>query len=269
MANYEDYLPNGENDPNANPDGIQAEIDAAAQDQAARLDPSTPQHDWEDRFKNLEVLNSQQAQTLGDYRKIIDDFIVSPTSEVAKPSQQESEPITYDDLYANPDETIQAAINSALASHPAIQEAQNIKKTFEKVERTRSVNEFKERHPDFEDIKETPEFASWVRENDTRIALATAADTYDMNSADALFSLYKAETGLAQKISERQEAEAIQAASLEDSSNVIVDTQPKYSRSEFVETKMRAEQGDAKAERWVHRNVAAYRNALASGNVRD
>ena len=90
-----------------------------------------------------------------------------------------------------------------------------------------------------------------------------------MNSADALFSLYKAEKGLTKLTAESQEAEAIQAASLESSSAVMVEDAPKYSRSEFIDTKMRANQGDAEAERWINRNVAAYRAALESGNVRD
>ncbi len=282
MATYEDYLPNGEHDPNAPAGGITEELKDAADQQAARQDPlrdpdtgqfvkvpdSTPV-DWETRHKNLEVLNSQQAQTLGDYRKVIDDFIVSPTPAVDQPPQQESKPITSDDLWEHPDETIDAKIASALATHPAIQEANKIKDTFEEAERTRNVSEFMGRHPDFDDIKGKPEFASWVQESNTRVALAQAADNYDMNSADALFSLYKAETTVAQNQSEQQETLAIQAATLEETSNSMVQTPALYSRGEFVAKKTRAEQGDLEAEQWVNRNIASYREALASGNVRD
>ncbi len=269
MANYQDYLPEGKNDPNATADGINKEIDDATQVQTAREDPSTLDVDWEERHKQLTIHNSQQAQTLGDYRKVIDDFIVSPTSVVDKPTQQESKPITSDDLWEKPDETIQAAVDAALASHPAIQEAQSIKETFQESERTRSVATFKEQHPDFDTIKETPEFASWVRDSESRVALAQAADSYDMNSADTLFSLYKAESQLAQNQSEQTEAQAIQAVTLEESSNVMIATPHEYSRGEFVAKKTRAEQGDLEAEQWVNRNIASYREALASGNVRD
>ena len=280
MANYEDYLPGGKNDPRAPADGIDAEIKSAEADEAARQeqarDPATGQFvpnstppNWEDRFKNLEVHNSQQAQTLGDYRKIIDDFITNPTPAVNQPPQQESKPLTSDDLWEHPDESIDNKINIALANHPAIKDAEKIKETFATNERNRSVSEFKDRHPDFEDIKATPEFASWVSENNTRVALAQQADGYDMNSADALFSLYKAEKGLAQVTSSQQETDAIQAATLEESSNVMVAPEQKYSRGEFIETKIRAEQGDQEAVRWINRNIAAYREALGSGSVRD
>lgn len=269
MANYEDYLPKGKNDPNATADGIQEEIDDAAQVQAAREDPSTPKHNWEERFKNLEQLNSQQAQTLGSYRKIIDEFIVNPTSAAEPTTPEESTPITSDDLWEKPDEVLQKAINSALSNHPAIQEATKLKETLAETAREQSVASFKARHPDFEEITEKPEFTSWVQETDTRLALAQAADNYDMNSADALFSLYKAEKGLTKKITQDEETKAIQAASLEDSSNAMLESQVKYSRSEFINKKMRAEQGDREAETWINNNVASYREALASGNVRD
>ena len=90
-----------------------------------------------------------------------------------------------------------------------------------------------------------------------------------MNSADALFSLYKAEKGFSKIQNEQQEADAIQAASLEDSSAVLVQDEPKYSRGEFIDMKMKANQGDQEADRWINRNIAAYRVALESGNVRD
>ena len=263
MANIEDYLPGGDNDPNAPAGGIDKEIAEATKDQQARDENATPV-DWEERYKNLEVLNSQQSQTVGEYRRVIDDYILNPTP-ASEPKQEESEPITTDDLYANPDE----AISKAIEAHPAIQEAKEIKASFEAQERTRAVDTFKTSHPDFEDIKAKPEFASWVQENPTRVALYSAANNWDMNSADALFSLFKAEKGIVKLKEEKESADAIQAASLEDSSAVLVQDEPKYSRAEFIDKKMKANQGDQDAERWINRNVAAYRNALESGNVRD
>jgi len=263
MAKIEDYLPGGDNDPNAPAGGLDAEIVDAEKDQQKRKEDATSV-DWEERYKNLEVLNSQQSQTVGEYRRVIDDYILSPTP-ASEPTQEESAPITSDDLYENPDE----AINKAIANHPAIKEAQEIKASFEAQERSRSVETFQESHPDFKAIEGTPEFASWVQENPTRIALYGAANNWDMNSADALFSLYKAEKGISKMENEAKEAEAIQAASLEDSSAVMVTEEPKYSRGEFIDMKMKASQGDLDAERWINRNIAAYRIALESGTVRD
>jgi hypothetical protein len=263
MARFEDYLPGGDNDPNAPAGGIDKEIKDAEQDQQARKDDATPV-DWEERFKQLEKLNSQQAQTVGAYRKVIDNFIASPTP-ASEPAPEPSKPITWDDLQENPDE----ALNRAVASHPAIAEAKEIKEQFEANQRQQDVNTFLERHPDFEEIKTSTEFGNWVQENSTRQALAASADNWDMNSADALFSLYKAEKGLSQKQEEQEASEAIQAASLEDSSAVMVAPDARFSRQEFVEKKIAAEQGDQSAQRWINANVAAYRTALQSGNVRD
>ena len=267
MAKIEDYLPGGKHDPAA-ADGINEEIQDAQGQQNAR-ETSTQTVDWEERYKNLERLNSQQAQTLGDYRKIIDDFITHPTPAAQQPTQEESRPINYDDLYEKPQEVIQGAIDDALRNHPTIREAEELKRRAEQHERETAIADFRTRHPDCEEIAESVEFKSWVHESPSRLALAQAADQFDMNSADALFSLYKAEKGFTQVRTEQEESEAIQAASLEESSQQMVVDQPKYSRQDFIATKTRAEQGDLEAEQWIQRNVAAYREALASGNVRD
>ncbi len=263
MAKFEDYLPGGESDPTALEGGIDDEIKSADDDQLKR-DENATSVDWEERYKNLEKLNSQQAQTVGEYRRVIDDYIINPTP-ASEAAQEDSGPITSEDLYENPDE----AISKAIASHPAIKRAEQIEAQFEAQEKGRALDTFKESHPDYLEIKDTPEFASWVRDNSTRRALASSADQWDMNSADALFSLYKAEQGLSKATAEKQEADAIQAATLEDSSNVLITTEAKYSRGEFIDMKMKANQGDQEAERWINRNIAAYRVALQGGSVRD
>ena len=206
MAKIEDYLPGGESDPNAPAGGLDAEIAAADQDQTKRQDDAT-QTDWEERYKNLEKLNSQQAQTVGEYRRVIDDYILNPTP-ASEPTQEEPATLTTDDLYENPDE----AIDKKIANHPAIKRAEQIEAQFEAQERSRAVSTFQESHPDFVEIKDTPEFASWVQDNPTRIALHKSANQWDMNSADALFSLYKAEKGLSKATAEKQEADASRGA---------------------------------------------------------
>ena len=264
MANVEDYLPGGKSDPNAPAGGIDAELEAAKKDQEAREANATPP-DWEERFKNLEKLNSQQAQTVGEYRKVIDQYILDPTP-ASEPTQEPSAPITQEELYENPDEVI----NKAIASHPAIQRAAVIEAQFANLSRETAVNVFRESHPDYVEIKDTPEFASWVSESPTRQTLHNRANSYDMDSADALFSLYEQEKGLSKQENEAKEAEAIKQASLEQSTGTPVgSSEVKYSRSEFIDYKTKANQGNADAENWINRNVAAYREALQSGNVRD
>ncbi len=259
MARYEDYVK--VNPPG--PVGIDDEINVADAGQQERLTNETPV-DWEERYKNLEQLNSRQAQTVGEYRNIIDNFITNPTPE-PEASVAPPEPLTSDELYANPAEAIERAVEA----HPAIQEAREVKALFVEQQREQAVARFTERHPDHEEIKASPEFANWVLDNPTRQALAQSAHKWDMNSADALFSLYKAEQGIAVMHSNAQEETAIRAATLEDSSAIMPSATVQFSRGEYVAKLTRAKQGDLEAEAWINRYRGAYREALESGNVRD
>ena len=214
----------------------------------------------EKRYKELEKLNSRQAQTLGEQRKIIDSYIQSSTP--AEPSHQEtSQPITVEDFYDDPT----AAVQRAIDTHPAVQEARRLKETFEQDIRERQHHDFESRHPDWTEIAQSPEFQNWVVEDPTRVDLYRRGNEYDFSAADALFRLFKAEMGLTQV----QQRENIEQAELVNSSGELVKEPPKYSRGEYINNLMRAKQGDLNAEEWVKRNAAGYREALASGNVRD
>ena len=263
MAKIEDYLPGGEKAPQAEAGGIDNEINQAGEQQQAREDATPEVVDWEKRFLDLEKHNSRQAQDLGTYKKLVDEYITTPTP--ATPVVEESRPITVDELYDNPDE----AVNRAVESHPAIQEARQIKENMERQLLADSMNEFQTKHPDYSTIGADPAFRNWVEEDTMRVELFQRGNSYDLSAADALFSLYKAENNVTQMKTETEQQQQIAAANLEDSSSVMVNDAPKYSRSEYVDTLMRARQGDLDAERWVQRNAAGYREALASGNVRN
>jgi hypothetical protein len=270
---YEDYLPGGKKDPNAKAGGIDEEIDAAGtQQQARQQDPvtgqfvSTPEAvDWEKRYKDLEVMNSRQAQDLGTYRKMVDEYIINSPTPETEPVVAEPVPITVDELYDNPDE----ALNRVIDSHPAIREARQVTEDARKRDLENDLKDFQTRHPDFNEISHDPQFAQWVEAEPMRVELYNRGNQYDLSAADALFSLYKAENNISQMTEEQDQAIQIAAVSLEDSSSVMVNESPKYSRSEYVDTYQRAKQGDLEAERWIQRNSAGYRQALTSGNVRD
>ena len=260
MAKFEDYLPQGVKDPQG---GIAGEIADAQDQQQARQNDATPEVDWQERYRQLEMLNSRQAQTLGEYRQTIDTFIVNPTPVTEAAPQAEPLPtISADDFYEDPN----AAVSKAVESHPAIQEA---RANYERAQADRiqaELDRFGERHADYQDIGKSPEFQNWVAENPTRMDLFQRGNQYDFNAADALFSLYKAERGLTQV----NNAQEIQQAELVSSSGELAPAaEAKYSRSEYITTLTRARQGDLESEEWVKRNSAGYRLALQSGNVRD
>jgi hypothetical protein len=260
MANIADYLPGGASDPEG---GINDEIKDAQGQQEARQDDATPAVDWEQRYSELEKLNSRQAQTLGDYRRTIDDFIVNPTpTNVAADQTEEPATFSLDDFYDHPDE----AIRKVVESHPAIQDARNIKANYEQDRKQAELNQFAEKHPDYADIGKSPEFQNWIMESPTRQDLFRRGDQYDFSAADALFSLYKAENGLTQVKAQQD----IQQAELVSSSGELAPAEvPQYSRSEYINNFKRAKQGDLNAEEWVKTHAAGYRMALQAGNVRD
>lgn len=274
MAKIEDYLPGGENYPNRGGDALDANIADAADQQEQRQQPRDPVTgqfvpdgsttvDWEQRYKELEKLNSRQAQTLGEQRKMIDDYIMGNPTPQPEPEPQESyRPITVDDLYEDPN----AALNRAVEAHPAILEARKLTEQYQKDAREREAEGFRQRHPDYQDIASSPEFQNWVVDDPTRVSLYSRGNEYDFSAADALFRLYKAEKGIAQV----QEQRSIEQAELVNSSGEMAPAEPpRYSRSEYIDKLQRAKQGDLDAENWVKRNAAGYRNALGSGHVRD
>ena len=255
MAKYEDYLPKPEG-------GIEDEIEDASEQQDARQNDATQTVDWQQRYSELEKLNSRQAQTLGEYRKTIDEFITSPTpDEDANTSAAPLSPITVDDLYDDPN----AAVLRAVESHPAIQEAKALKEQITRQSREAELEAFASRHTDYQEIGGSPEFQNWVAENPTRMDLFQRGNSYDFSAADALFSLYKAERGLNQA----NEAKDIAQAELVSGTGELVQEEAKYSRSEYIDKLKRAKQGDLNAEDWVKTHSGNYRMALQAGNVRD
>ena len=258
MAKYEDFLPGGKDYSGTEEDVIKEEIEDASAQQEDR-EESTPDSNWEKRYKDLEVAYSRQGQTVGEYRKLIDDYVTTTPDNEATDSSEVS-PITPDDIYENPAE----AIDRAVDAHPAIRRVKELEKELQdnKVKTIRA--DFASKHPTYQDILRTPEFANWVHEEPMREELAQRADQFDMTAADALFSLYHMNK------SEPQVNDAlIDEVSLETSTSVEAPAPDKFSRSEMLAQKIRAKQGDPAARDYVRRTQVAYREALAIGNVRD
>lgn len=262
MATFQDYVPGGTLDPNG---GLDSEIKDASQQQEARQDDATPVVvDWEQRYKELEVHNSRQAQTLGDQRRMIDDFIVNPTPAQPVVAEPFTEP-TSEEFYDNPAE----AISKTVEAHPAIAEARQLIEEVKQRNILDAQQSFEGKHPDYKTISSDAEFRTWVEEDATRVDLYQRGNGYDLSAADALFSLYKADKGITQMTIEQEQAEAISQATLEASSGQLVLDKPQYSRAEYQLQYQRKNQGDQQAAAWVAANVEPYREALATGNVRD
>lgn len=120
-----------------------------------------------------------QGSEVGELRKIVDDFILKQ-SETKAP-----EPAEEVDFFADPDK----AVESKIANHPAIREAQE---TTLRIRQEQAKQELINKHPDAQEIIQTPEFINWVKSDDIRMELLTRADQqYDSKAADNLFSQWK------------------------------------------------------------------------------
>jgi len=252
-----------------NPEGIEEEIQEADAQQEER-ETSTPDVNWEKRFKDLEVHNSRQAQELGQlrsenaqYRTAFDEQLLGPTTETDE--TEELTPITSDDIFENPDD----AINKAIDNHPAIREARERAEAARNDAILRAKAEFEDAHPNYQETMSDPAFVDWVKANNTRLALAQRADKWDFSAADALFSLYEAEQKTVTITTQQEANEALQQAELESAGVGEPPPDPQYSRSEMLEYMIAAKRGDEKAERYLNTHIEKYRQALAAGEVTD
>jgi|8_EtaG_2_1085327.scaffolds.fasta_scaffold00672_14 hypothetical protein len=253
MAKYEDYAKVQQDS------GENQEIKEAQVQQEER-EASTPEVNWEQRYLELEKVASRKENENHALKRMVDDYITSePEPQVKEPPE-----ITVDKLYDNPSEVF----DEQISAHPAVQRVEELEQKLARREQEEAEAKFAASHPDYTKIVSTPEFANWVAENPTRIYLAQAADAFDFSSADALFSLYKAEKGLKTATAEIEQEASIQAVSLEAPASGEPPPPQEYSRSEMVKMKTQAKQGNLEAEDYVRAHSAAYLQALSEGNVR-
>ena len=262
--------------------GLSEEIQEAAEQQEERQrDPETGQFvsstpdggiDWETRYKELEKLNSRQAQEVGtlrhetaQYRTAFDEFLLNESPTPSNEAKQVSNSITSDDLFDRPDE----AINQAIENHPAIRDAREVAEAARRQAILDAKGQFEARHPKYQETMSDPAFANWVADSNTRVGLAQRADSWDFEAADALFSLYESERALQRTTQQTAQAQAIEQASLESAGVGEPPPKAQYSRSEMREVMINAKRGDPASERYLETHLPKYRAALANGQVTD
>ena len=252
MAKYEDYVKQDSPEEKK----LDAEVVVASQQQEVRV-TETPVVDWEKRYADLEVAYSRQGNQLGEYRTMVDSYISTP--EDSQPPV-EATPLTTEEFYEDPAEAVSRAVNA----HPAIQEVLELKTELASKSAALLQSEFEGRHPGFQQIATSPEFATWVGKDNLRGELAQRASNSDVTAADALFTLYEAESA-----TQALDAAQVEAVNLETGAGAEPPAPNLYSRSEMLEQKIRAKQGFRDSEKYVKDNAVAYRLALGEGNVRD
>ena len=134
-------------------------------------------------YQEAEKLIGRQAQEVGEVRRLADELIKRQitTPQAAAPAIEDDA-----DFFADPVK----AVNKAVATHPAIQQAQV---AAAQMARMQTANRLAQTHADYTQVIADPEFATWVNESPVRKRLYMQADQqFDFDSANELLSNFKA-----------------------------------------------------------------------------
>ena len=132
-----------------------------------------------DKLK-IEQAMTKQSYELGELRKlkpVVDDFLLN------KRMQANQQPEI--DIFEKPAE----AVNQKIESNPKIQE---LERKLESVEQNRSAQMLAEKHPDYQEVVQSADFASWVQQSPIRQQLMNMADQhYNFDAANELLTNFK------------------------------------------------------------------------------
>jgi hypothetical protein len=129
----------------------------------------------------------KQANELGEVRKLADELLRSQLQK--KPEEEKPKEV---DFFENPQEAIRQAVESNPRVLAAEQYAQQARMA-------QAKQALVQKHPDFAAIIQEGEFADWIKASKIRTGLYRAAEAYDVDAADELFSTYKALKGTKQR----------------------------------------------------------------------
>lgn len=198
-------------------------------------------------YENLEQALGRKNNEVGQLRAMVDQLV--PLEHAEKQNKvQAREPVKADDLF----EDTAGTINRVVEENPVIQ--RTVQRA-EELERSMQMNEFTTRHPTYSKDLANPEFISWIQKSPTRQHLAQAADQYNFAAAEELWALWgeyesiRGEATTRQKAEKQLEKDQQEAAgTLEGGTGNTTETKKTFSRSEIVDLKTRAMQGDRKAQ---------------------
>jgi hypothetical protein len=125
-------------------------------------------------YTELERRMSQQGQELGELRKYADTLIKRPAPEVEET-----------DFFEDPAK----AVSSAIEGNDRIR---TLEERQQQIELATARSELMRRHPDYQKIDESPEFAKFINSSKVRQrAYLEASRNMDVEIADELMSQYK------------------------------------------------------------------------------
>lgn len=207
-------------------------------------------------YSELETAHSRQGQELGEVRRLATSL--SELETRASKDETPRQPVDMESLVADPDK----AINEAIESHPAVRQATE---RSAQLERDLALANFEKKHPSFRETAVDSDFKTWVEGSVALRRIAAAADQYDLDAADTLFTLWHErkenqeqtkQTETARENRKRQErAGTLEGASGADSSSEVV-----INRDEMRELHKQALLGNKQAKaKWEDPKFQAMR----------
>jgi hypothetical protein len=130
--------------------------------------------------QEAERMLGRQSGEVGDLRKVVDEFVMSQSS-----NKETSEPEEEIDYFSDPEKAMQRAIDK----HPSVVEA---KQASTNMKRQSAQSILKDKHPDMKEMLLDSNFTSWVGDSNFRTRLLQEADrNFDYEAADEVFSMWK------------------------------------------------------------------------------
>ena len=270
MAKYQDYI--------QKEDELEDEIQQAGYAQQTREGQSDEGFQMPDRFRNksaeeiarsyaeLERLNSRQAQDLGTMRRTVDEFLSlkSGDSNTQTPQPQAPAPVTVDDLYDNPDETISRKVEQVAGDRIS-----RLEQELEQARLQTRVQALTEKYPEWQDTVKDPQFVEWVKASPYRLRVAQAADAWDLDAAEELLALHTEVKGVRNAQTQAQRDRQLANASLESGAASVPAAEQTFSRADLMDKRIRAAHGDTEAIKYMTANREAIAIAYEEGNITD
>jgi hypothetical protein len=262
MAKYADYV---------QAQTVEDEIEEAATKSAAREAKIPEQFQGKDitevvkSYEELKSMNDRQANELGELRKTTSQLTeMLQGSQQRTPAQPEPEPVTVDDLYANPEEAIARAVDKRVSA-----KLEELERVQQNILIKSEMDELERKFPGYREDAKSAEMQAWLAESSYRGRLAVAADQGDLQAAEDLFSMYYDLKGEKPKTPDPVRAEQLRQATLESGATEVHSPVEKFSRSKLELARRRAKLGDVEAEQYMKENGDAIFRAYQEGRIVD
>jgi hypothetical protein len=187
--------------------------------------------------QEAEKLIGKQAQEVGEVRKLADELLRQQLS--GKPKEPEPSVEDEVDFFADP----KTAVKKAVEEHPSVKKAAEMEKHFKAMQ---TMQRIQERHPDFQAVSNSPEFAEWVKASKVRMNMFLQANNeYDFDAADELIGTFKQLRSVSQARQETQAAKEADVTRQKDLKAASVDVggtgevaKKVYRRADLIRLKM-------------------------------